>query len=120
LKAFIDALGLGVVDIVSHDVGSFVAQTFAHAYPASVRRLFFFNCAYPGIGTRWGLAENFPELWYQQFHQKDFAAALVGSSREATHLFRLLPDALVPSEAGLRPTSRSDRHPPAPATSRAG
>ena len=87
LKAFIDALGLGVVDIVSHDVGSFVAQTFAHAYPASVRRLFFFNCAYPGIGTRWGLAENFPELWYQQFHQKDFAAALVGSSREATRIY---------------------------------
>ena len=45
LKAFIDALGLGRVDIVSHDVGSFVAQTFAHAYPDSVGRLFFFNCA---------------------------------------------------------------------------
>ncbi|MEQ1614805.1 MAG: alpha/beta hydrolase [Hyphomicrobiaceae bacterium] len=87
LKAFIDALGLGVVDIVSHDVGSFVAQTFAHAYPASVRRLFFFNCAYPGIGTRWGEAGNFPELWYQQFHQKDFASVLVGSSREATRIY---------------------------------
>ena len=87
LKAFIDALGLGAVDIVSHDVGSFVAQTFAHAYPASVRRLFFFNCAYPGIGTRWGEAQNFPELWYQQFHQKDFAAALVGSSRAATRIY---------------------------------
>ncbi len=87
LKAFIDALGLGPVDIVSHDVGSFVAQTFAHAYPASVRRLFFFNCAYPGIGTRWGQAENFPELWYQQFHQKDFAAALVGSSRDAARIY---------------------------------
>lgn len=87
LKAFIDALGLGVVDIVSHDVGSFVAQTFAHAYPASVGKLFFFNCAYPGIGARWGEAENFPELWYQQFHQKAFAASLVGSSREATRIY---------------------------------
>ena len=87
LKGFIDALGLGAIDLVSHDVGSFVAQTFAHAYPDRVRRLFFFNCAYPGIGARWGLAENFPELWYQQFHQKDFAAALVGSSREATRIY---------------------------------
>ncbi len=87
LKAFIDALGLTQVDIVSHDVGSFVAQTFAHAYPGSVRRMFFFNCAHPGIGTRWGLADNFPELWYQQFHQKDFAAALVGSSREAARIY---------------------------------
>ncbi len=87
LKAFVDAIGVGPVDIVSHDVGSFVAQTFAHAYPASVRRLFFFNCAYPGIGTRWGAADNFPELWYQQFHQKDFAAALVGSSRDAARIY---------------------------------
>ena len=87
LKAFIDAVGVGPVDIVSHDVGSFVAQAFAHAYPASVRRLFFFNCAYPGIGARWGEAANFPELWYQQFHQKEFAAALVGSSREAARIY---------------------------------
>jgi pimeloyl-ACP methyl ester carboxylesterase len=87
LKAFVDALGLGAVDIVSHDVGSFVAQTFAHAYPQAVGKLFFFNCVYPGIGARFGLSENFPELWYQQFHQKDFAAALVGSSREATRIY---------------------------------
>ena len=87
LRDFLDALGLGPVDIVSHDVGSFVAQAFAQAYPASVRRLFFFNCAYPGIGARWGDAANFSELWYQQFHQKDFAAALVGSSRDAARMY---------------------------------
>jgi pimeloyl-ACP methyl ester carboxylesterase len=87
LKDFADALGLGQFAIVSHDVGSFVAQTFAHAYPDRVSALFFFNCAYPGIGTRWGEAQNFPELWYQQFHQKDFAAALVGSSRAATRIY---------------------------------
>ena len=87
LRDFLDALGLGPVDIVSHDVGSFVAQAFAQAYPGSVRRLFFFNCAYPGIGARWGDAANFSELWYQQFHQKDFAAALVGSSRDAARMY---------------------------------
>lgn len=87
LKVFVDALGVGPVDIVSHDVGSFVAQSFAHAYPAAVRRLFFFNCAYPGIGARWGDPLNFPELWYQQFHQKDFAASLVGSSRAAARVY---------------------------------
>ncbi len=87
LKDFADALGLDRFAIVSHDVGSFVAQTFAQAYPERVRALFFFNCAYPGIGQRWGEAQNFPELWYQQFHQKDFAAALVGSSREAARIY---------------------------------
>lgn len=87
LLEFVDALGIGRFAIVSHDVGSFIAQRFAHAFPDRVAGLFFFNCAYPGIGGRWGLAENFPELWYQQFHQKDFAAALVGSSRDACKLY---------------------------------
>ena len=64
-----------------------MAQAFAQANPGAVRRLFFFNCVYPGIGSRWGDPLNFPELWYQQFHQKDFAAALVGSSREATRIY---------------------------------
>lgn len=87
LKEFADALGLERFAIVSHDVGSFVAQSFAQAYPDRVAALLFFNCAYPGIGQRWGEAQNFPELWYQQFHQKDFAAALVGSSREAARIY---------------------------------
>src|SRR5262245_13296240 len=87
LKELTDALGLERFAIVSHDVGSFVAQTFTHAYPEKVEALFFFNCAYPGIGRRWGDPENFSELWYQQFHQKDFAAALVGSSRAAAQIY---------------------------------
>lgn len=87
LRDFADALGLDKFAIVSHDVGSFVAQQFALAWPERVTKLFFFNCAYPGIGQRWGDYRHFPETWYQQFHQKDFAAALVGSSREAARIY---------------------------------
>ena len=87
LVEFADALDLERFAIVSHDVGSFVAQQFALAYPDRVSALFFFNCAYPGIGRRWGDYRHFPETWYQQFHQKDFAAALVGSSREAARVY---------------------------------
>lgn len=87
LKDFADALGLKRFAIVSHDVGSFVAQQFALAYPESVSALFFFNCAYPGIGKRWGDFRHFPETWYQQFHQKELAAALVGSSRDAARIY---------------------------------
>jgi pimeloyl-ACP methyl ester carboxylesterase len=87
LKDLADALGLDRFAIVSHDVGSFVAQHFALQWPGRVTRLFFFNCAYPGIGQRWGDFRHFPETWYQQFHQKDFAAALVGSSREACRIY---------------------------------
>jgi pimeloyl-ACP methyl ester carboxylesterase len=87
LRDFADALGLDKFAIVSHDVGSFVAQQFALAWPERVTRLFFFNCAYPGIGQRWGDFRHFPETWYQQFHQKSFAADLVGSSREACRIY---------------------------------
>lgn len=87
LRDLLDALSLDRVAIVSHDVGSFVAQQFALAWPERVSRLFFFNCAYPGIGQRWGDHQYFPETWYQQFHQKDFAASLVGSSREAARIY---------------------------------
>ncbi|MGE0697650.1 MAG: alpha/beta fold hydrolase [Hyphomicrobiaceae bacterium] len=87
LRDLVDTLGLQRVAIVSHDVGSFVAQQFALAWPERVSRLFFFNCAYPGIGQRWGDWRYFPETWYQQFHQKDFAAELVGSSREACRIY---------------------------------
>ncbi len=87
LRDFADALGLDRFAIVSHDVGSFVAQQFALAWPQRVSKLFFFNCAYPGVGSRWGDYRHFPETWYQQFHQKDFAAALVGSSREAARIY---------------------------------
>lgn len=87
LRDFLDKLDLKQVAIVSHDVGSFVAQQFALAWPDRVSKLFFFNCAYPGIGQRWGDFRYFPETWYQQFHQKDFAAALVSSSREAARIY---------------------------------
>lgn len=87
LRDLADQLGLKRFAIVSHDVGSFVAQQFALAWPERVSKLFFFNCAYPGIGQRWGDHRHFPETWYQQFHQKAFAAELVGSSREAARIY---------------------------------
>ena len=87
LKDFADALGLTRFAIVSHDVGSFVAQQFALAYPDSVSALFFFNCAYPGIGKRWGDFRHFPETWYQQFHQKELGGGAGGIvARSGAHL----------------------------------
>lgn len=87
LLVLTEALGLEKFAIVSHDVGSVVAQLVARAVPERVSALFFFNCVYPGIGRRWAAPEHMAETWYQQFHQKPFAAELVGSSREATRLY---------------------------------
>ena len=87
LLGLADALGLEKFGIVSHDVGSFVAQRFAARYPERVRGLFFFNCVYPGIGKRWLEPDSVTETWYQSFHQQPWAADLVGSSREACGIY---------------------------------
>ncbi len=87
LRGLADALGIERFGIVSHDVGSFVAQRFAARYPERVLGLFFFNCVYPGIGRRWLEPESVQEIWYQSFHQQRWAADLVGSSREACEIY---------------------------------
>ena len=87
ILALIDALGLAEVGIVSHDVGAFVAQSLARRHPERLTGLFFFNCPYPGIGNRWAAPDHLIEIWYQSFHQQPWAAALVGSSREACRTY---------------------------------
>ncbi|MDP9480723.1 MAG: alpha/beta hydrolase [Actinomycetota bacterium] len=87
LRGLADALGIARFGLVSHDVGSFVAQRFAARYPDRVLGLFFFNCVYPGIGRRWLEPESVGEIWYQSFHRQPWAADLVGSSREACAIY---------------------------------
>ncbi len=83
MSALITALGLKRVGLVAHDVGSFVAQTMARRDPDAFSGLFFFNCAYPGIGARWVEPNHLLETWYQFFHQMPWVADLIGSSRQA-------------------------------------
>ena len=87
LLALADRLGWARFGVVSHDVGSFVAQALARRAPERLAGLFFFNCAYPGIGPRWVETRHLGEIWYQFFHQQPWAAELVGSSREACRLY---------------------------------
>ncbi|MFO1068005.1 MAG: alpha/beta hydrolase [Geminicoccaceae bacterium] len=87
LLAVIDQLGLDRVGIVAHDVGAYVAQAFARNHPERLTRLFFFDCPHPGIGARWAEPGHLREIWYQSFHQKPWAAELIGSSREACRIY---------------------------------
>ena len=87
LRGLADALGLGKFGIVSHDVGSFVAQRFALRYPERLSGLFFFNCVYPGIGRRWLEPESVVEIWYQTFHQQPWAQEIVGESRRTCGVY---------------------------------
>ena len=81
LLALLDALGVGQVGVVGHDVGGAVIQALARAAPGRFAGLFFFDFVYPGIGARMGTPDRLNEIWYQSFHQMDMAAALVGATR---------------------------------------
>jgi pimeloyl-ACP methyl ester carboxylesterase len=82
-----DALGFDRFGLVSHDVGAYVAQTFARLHPERLMGLFFFDCPYPGIGQRWAEPDHLGEIWYQSFHQLPVAVEVVGSSRAATERY---------------------------------
>ena len=87
LRGLLDGLGIDRCGIVSHDVGAFVAQAFARTYPDRATGLFFFNCPYPGIGSRWLEPDHLKEIWYQSFHQLPVATAVVGQSRQTCETY---------------------------------
>ena len=87
ILAWMDAMQLERVGMVTHDVGSFVAQALARKAPQRVRGLFFFNLGYPGIGARWVAPDHLQQVWYQFFHQLPWTAELIGSSREACRIY---------------------------------
>jgi len=87
LKGLADALRMGRFGLVSHDVGSFVAQAFARKYPERLVGLFFFDCVYPGIGKRWLEPDTVKEIWYQSFNQQPWAADLIGHDRGTCRIY---------------------------------
>ncbi|MCK8783523.1 alpha/beta hydrolase [Roseomonas sp. NAR14] len=87
MLGLLDALGLGRVGVVGHDVGGAVIQALARAVPERCAGLFLFDFVYPGIGARMGTPDRLSEIWYQSFNQMDFAPALVGASRESCRLY---------------------------------
>ena len=87
LKGLTDALGIGRFGLVSHDVGSYVAQHFARKYPKRLLGLFFFHCLYPGIGKRWLDPDSVKEIWYQSFNQQPWAPSLVGRDRTTCRIY---------------------------------
>ncbi len=87
MLAVLDALGLGRVGVVGHDVGGAVMQALARMAPERFSGLFFFGFSYPGIGARGGTPDRLGEIWYQSFHQMPFAPALVGATRESCRAY---------------------------------
>ena len=87
LLALLDELKIDQVGVVGHDVGGAVMQALARKAPERIAGLFFFDFVYPGIGARMAAPDRLNEIWYQSFHQEDFAPALVGATRETCRLY---------------------------------
>ncbi len=87
LKALADHLGIDRFGVATHDVGAGVMQVFARQWPERLTGLFLFNAAHPGVGKRWAEADHLKEIWYQSFHQQEFAATLVGASRDSCRTY---------------------------------
>jgi pimeloyl-ACP methyl ester carboxylesterase len=83
MLALLDALGIGEVGVVGHDVGGAVMQPLARTAPQRIAGLFFFDFVYPGIGARMAAPDRLNEIWYQSFHQMAMAPALVGATAES-------------------------------------
>lgn len=103
MRDVFDALDLGVVDLVGHDVGGWVAYALAAAYPARVRRLAILEAGIPGIANPQGGA--FSEAsnhrsWHFGFNQLEGLPEALVEGRERAYLewfFRaksVRPDAL--------------------------
>jgi pimeloyl-ACP methyl ester carboxylesterase len=87
LIAFLDAVGLERVVLVTHDVGGYVGQEVARRAAERFAGLVFFDCPYPGIGPRGAAPEHLIEIWYQSFHRLPWATDLVGYNRDTCRIY---------------------------------
>jgi pimeloyl-ACP methyl ester carboxylesterase len=87
MRALLDALDVPRAGIVGHDVGGPVSMALARLAPERCAGLFYFNFVHAAVGARLGAPDRLREIWYQSFHQMDFAPALVGASRDTCRAY---------------------------------
>jgi pimeloyl-ACP methyl ester carboxylesterase/uncharacterized RmlC-like cupin family protein len=85
----LDALKIGNVEVVGHDIGNMVAFAFAVSYPARTTRLVMMDAPVPGIGPWDELLKN-PILWHFRFGGPDMERLVAG--RERIYLDRFWND----------------------------
>ena len=98
LHSFVEALGLvadGPVDVIGHDIGTWIGYAYAADWPDDVKRLAVFDAALPGItppppaGIR--SAETNVKTWHFAFNRLDDLPEILLQGREReflTWLFR--------------------------------
>jgi len=76
----LDALKIGKVDVVAHDIGNMVAYAFTAQQPERVTKLVLMDAPVPGIGP-WDEILKSPLLWHFRFGGPDMERLVKGRER---------------------------------------
>jgi pimeloyl-ACP methyl ester carboxylesterase len=80
VSAVLDALKVGKVDVVAHDIGNMVAYAFAAEEPTRVTKLVLMDAPLPGVGP-WDEILKSPLLWHFRFGGPDMERLVKGRER---------------------------------------
>jgi pimeloyl-ACP methyl ester carboxylesterase len=80
VSAVLDALKVGKVDVVAHDIGNMVAYAFATEEPNRVTKLVLMDAPLPGVGP-WDEILKSPLLWHFRFGGPDMERLVKGRER---------------------------------------
>jgi pimeloyl-ACP methyl ester carboxylesterase len=95
----LDTLGIGQVDLVTHDIGNMVGYAFAAQYPERVKHFVIMDAPLPGIGP-WDEQLKNPKVWHFNFRGPDVERLVAG--RERIYLDRFW------NELGANPAAFDD------------
>jgi len=80
VSGVLDALKIGKVDLVTHDIGNMVGYSFVAENPGRVTRLVLMDAPLPGIGP-WEEILKSPLLWHFRFGGPDMERLVAGRER---------------------------------------
>jgi pimeloyl-ACP methyl ester carboxylesterase len=80
IAGVLDALHVGKVDVVAHDIGNMVGYAFVAEQPGRVTRLVLMDAPIPGVGPWEQILKN-PLLWHFRFGGPDMERLVAGRER---------------------------------------
>ncbi|RZF66530.1 alpha/beta hydrolase [Sphingomonas populi] len=80
IAGVLDALKIGKVDLVTHDIGNMVGYAFAAEHRDRIKRFILMDAPLPGIGPWEEILKN-PLLWHFRFGGPDMERLVAGRER---------------------------------------
>jgi len=80
IAGVLDALKIGKVDLVTHDIGNMVGYAFAAEHRDRIKRFILMDAPVPGIGPWEEILKN-PLLWHFRFGGPDMERLVAGRER---------------------------------------